>query len=181
MTTFNSPKTKKNISDLIWYTRSSEKSSVRPGGEAPCHYKTSSALRATREYPGPVPRLAGMWCHDQQRDGGWGSRWRQLSACCERTSEQMKLPQTLFSYTKNLMTGFLVGHSGPAGEAISKLAQVCVVWENMVHGRGQSLALSWQLLKIRFHQRTHSTHLCWSLLWWHRKTPCSSLSDCYRI
>lgn len=54
----------------------------------------------------------------------------------------MKLPKALFSYTKKLMTSFLTGHYGPGGEAISKLAQVCVVSENMVHGRGQSLALS---------------------------------------
>lgn len=54
----------------------------------------------------------------------------------------MKLPKALFSYTKKLMTSFLTGHSSPGGEAISKPAQVCVVSENMVHGRGQSLALS---------------------------------------
>lgn len=74
----------------------------------------------------------------------------------------MKLPQALFSYTKKLMTSFLAGHSGPGGEAISKLAQVCVVSENMVHGRGQSLALSWHLLRIGFLWRTQSAHLCWS-------------------
>lgn len=66
--------------------------------------------------------------------------WRLRLA--ERKSEQMKLPQALFSYTEKLMRGFLAGHSGPGGEAISKPAQVCVVSENMVHGRGQSLALS---------------------------------------
>lgn len=54
----------------------------------------------------------------------------------------MKLPQALFSYTKRWMAGFLRGYSGPVAEAISKPAQVCVVSENMVHGRGQSLALS---------------------------------------
>lgn len=33
------------------------------------------------------------------------------------------------------MTSFLSGRSGPGGEAILKLAQVCVVSENMVHGK----------------------------------------------
>ena len=100
----------------------------------------------------------------------------------ECKSELMKLPQALFSYTKNLMTSFLTGHSGPGGgEDISKPAQVCVVSENMVHGRGQSLALSWQLLKIGFPRRTHSAHLCWSLLWWHCETPHSSVDGRYPI
>lgn len=99
--------------------------------------------------------------------GCGGVRGYQLSTCWECKSELMKLPRALFSYTKKLMTSFLAGHSVPGGAAISKLAQVCVVSENMVHGRGQSLALSWQLLKIGFRWRTHSAHSCWSLLGWH--------------
>lgn len=47
----------------------------------------------------------------------------------------MKLGQALLSYTKTLMTSFLTGHSSPGGEAILKLARVCVVSENMVHGK----------------------------------------------
>lgn len=145
---------------------------------------TKQALRADGGTSQACPHelhIAGMWCHGQQRDGVWESRGHQLSARWECKTELMKLPQALFSYTKKLMTSFLTGHSSPGGEAISKLAQVCVVSENMVHGRGQSLALSWQLLRIGFHWCTHSTHLCWSLLWWHCKTPYSSVDACYLI
>lgn len=117
-----------------------------------------------------MSHIVGMWCHGQQRDSVWQSKGHQISVHWECKSERMKLPQALFSYTKKLMTSFLTVHSSPAAEAVSKSAQVCVVSENMIHGRGQSLALSWQLLKIVFHWRTHSTHLCWSLLWWHCKT-----------
>ena len=121
-----------------------------------------------------VPRIAGMWGHSRHRDGvrrvvvgGLRQRVPAISARSECRSELMKLPQALFSYTEKLMTSFLAGHSSRWGEAISKPAQVCVVSENMVHGRGQSPALSWQLLKIGFRRRTHGAHWRWSLLWWH--------------
>lgn len=148
--------------------------------------KTGPALWASGEHLGPVQMnscLALLACDVMASRGtaSGGAERHQLSAGWEWKSERMKLPQALFSYTKKLMTSFLTGHSSPGGEAISKLAQVCVVSENMVHGRGQSFALAWQLLKIRFHWRTHSTHLCWSFHWWHCKTPYSSMNGCYLI
>lgn len=66
----------------------------------------------------------------------------------QRNSERVKLPRALFGYTKYLMSSFL---TSPGGEAGSKIDQVCVVSENKVHGRGQSAALSSQLLKVGFH------------------------------
>lgn len=124
--------------------------------------KTNPSVQGSESSPDePVPYITDMWCHSR------GSTGYQLSAGWECRRELMKLPKALFSYTKKLMTGFLTGHSSPGGEAISKLAQVRVVSENKVHGRGQSLALSWQLLKIGFRWRTHGAHLRWSLLGWH--------------
>lgn len=45
--------------------------------------------------------------------------------------ELMKLGQALLSYTKTLMTSFLTGHSSPGGEAILKLARVCVLFQKI--------------------------------------------------
>lgn len=144
---------------------------LQAGGEHLCNVQMNSCLHCWHVMSWPWPSTASRGTPYGRAEGEGGEGHYLLA-------ERMKLPAALFGYTKKLMTSFLAGHSSPGGQAISKLAQVCVVSENMVHGRGQSLALSWQLLKIRFHWHTHSTHLCWpppSLFWWHCKTLYSSV------
>lgn len=58
-----------------------------------------------------------------------------ISVSLGHMKELMKFAQALLSCTKTLMTSFLTGHSSPEGETILKLARVCVVSENMVHGK----------------------------------------------